>query len=188
MIAQQAYHNHVEQLFDRACRLHAAMSEAGLIYRVVGGLAVYLQISERYPGRARMTEDVDVAVRRTDLKRIAQAAERHGFKYRHVAGVDMLVDVDRPRAANAVHLIFIGEKVRPEYLEAVPEFSAPKITPDGLLVASVADLVKMKLTSFRQKDKTHIKDLDSVRLITREVEESLPQELRERLAEVRASR
>ena len=35
----------------------------------------------------------------------------------------------------------------------------------------------MKLTSFRQKDKTHIKDLDSVRLITREVEESLSQDV-----------
>jgi hypothetical protein len=45
----------------------------------------------------------------------------------------------------------------------------------------------MKLTSFRQKDKTHIKDLDSVRLITREIEAGLPEVLRQRLAEVRAT-
>lgn len=188
MIAAEAYRNHVEQLFDRANRLHAAMTEAGLAYQVVGGLAVYLQISARYPGRARMTEDVDAAVRRSDLKKIAEVAGRHGFAYRHVAGVDMLVDSDRPRAANAVHLIFAGEKVRQGEIAAVPEFSAPKLMQGGVLVASVADLVVMKLTGFRLKDKVHIKDMDSVRLITKEIVKALPPLLGARLEEVRAQR
>ena len=118
------------------------MSEGGLFYRVVGGMAVYLQISERHPGRARMTEDVDVAVDRRELAKITAAAERHGFRYRHAAGIDMLVDADRPRAANAVHLIFIREKVRPDYLEAVPDFSEATISAEGVLLAPVADLVR----------------------------------------------
>jgi hypothetical protein len=52
----------------------------------------------------------------------------------------------------------------------------------------VADLVRMKLTSFRMKDQLHLKDLDSARLITREIEAGLPEALRGRLAEVRAAR
>jgi hypothetical protein len=61
-------------------------------------------------------------------------------------------------------------------------------TQEGVLLAPVADLVRMKLTSFRLKDQVHIQDLDSVRLITPEIEASLTPLLRERLAQVRASR
>jgi len=43
----------------------------------------------------------------------------------------------------------------------------------------------MKLTSFRAKDETHIKDLDEAGLITPEIEASLPPELKERLSRAR---
>jgi hypothetical protein len=85
-------------------------------------------------------------------------------------------------------MVFINEKVRLEYLEAVPGFSEPTRTEEGILLAPVADLVRMKLTSFRMKDQLHLKDLDSARLITREIEAGLPEALRGRLAEVRAAR
>ena len=45
----------------------------------------------------------------------------------------------------------------------------------------------MKLTSYRLKDRVHIQDLDAVGLITGEIEAGLPEALRARLAEVRAS-
>jgi hypothetical protein len=45
----------------------------------------------------------------------------------------------------------------------------------------------MKLTSYRLKDRVHIQDFDAVGLITAEVEASLPEVLRLRLAELRAS-
>ena len=57
----------------------------------------------------------------------------------------------------------------------------------AILLAPVADLVRMKLTSFRLKDKVHIQDLDGVGLITPEIEAQLPDILRHRLAEIRAS-
>ena len=99
----------------------------------------------------------------------------------------MLLDAAEPRAASAVRLVFVGEKVRPEYVEPVPAFSQPTVTVEGVLLAPVADLVRMKLTSFRDKDRVHVRDLDSVRLITPEIEASLPDVLRARLAEVRAT-
>jgi hypothetical protein len=46
----------------------------------------------------------------------------------------------------------------------------------------------MKLTSFRLKDQVHIQDMDSVDLITREIETGLPDVLRQRLAQVRATK
>jgi hypothetical protein len=186
MITAAAYDIHVEQLFEKLRRIATALDEAAIPYRVIGGVAIFLQVSERDPDRARMTKDVDLAVSRTDLQKIAEAAGLAGFRYRHAADLDMLVDPEKPRAGSAIHLIFAREKVRPADLEPIP-FSDPVRSTEGILLAPVADLVLMKLTSFRLKDKVHIQDMDGVGLITPEIEQGLPETLRQRLAEVRAT-
>jgi hypothetical protein len=186
MITAKALDTHVEQLFTLLERLHSALTDAGIEYRVIGGMAVFFQVSERDPEAARLTRDVDIAVDRRDLERIAKAAETFGFRHRHVAGIDMLVSAEAPKAKSAVHLVFIREKVRPADLSPIPDFSPPTRTVEGFLLAPVADLVRMKLTSFRIKDKTHIIDMDSVGLITPEIEAGLPEALGERLERVRA--
>jgi hypothetical protein len=186
MLTARAYDIHVEQLFERLRRFHAALNAKQIPYRVIGGLATFIHVFERDPMQARMTSDVDAGIRRSDLPRIIEAAEAGGFRFRHVAGVDMLLDRDSPQAKSAVHLVFLDEKVRPEYVEPIPS-SEPVKTTEGILVASVADLVHMKLTSFRLKDKVHIQDMDAVGLITAEIEAGLSEPLRTRLAEVRAT-
>ncbi len=182
-----AFERHVQQQLDLLNILAAAFGQAGIEYRVVGGMAVFLQVEERDPMAARATKDVDVAVDRRDLARIADAVRPFGFEYRHAAGVDMLVVAEQPRARSAVHLLFVGEKVRPGDPEPVPGFSSPARTASGILLAPVAALVLMKLTSYRLKDRVHLKDLDGVGLITPEIEAGLPEVLRERLREVRAT-
>jgi hypothetical protein len=180
------YEKHVDQIVDVAHRFAAALSQAGIEYRIVGGLAVYLHVNEIDPLAARLTRDVDAAVNRADAKRIARAVKPFGLELRHAAGVDMLVDAQAPRARSAVHLIFAKERVRSDYLEPVPAFSPAPII-NGLLVAPVADLVRMKLTSFRDRDRVHVRDLDSVGLVSREIEAQLPETLRERLQQIRAT-
>ncbi len=44
----------------------------------------------------------------------------------------------------------------------------------------------MKLTRFRSKDETHLKDLDEAGLITPEIEAGLSETLRARLVQVRS--
>jgi hypothetical protein len=51
-------------------------------------------------------------VDRDDLERIARAVKGCGFEYRHAG--DMVLDTKAPKARNAVHLVFAGEKVRPD--------------------------------------------------------------------------
>lgn len=186
MLTAAAFDVHVEQLFDRIQQLHAMLTEAGVPYRIVGGMAVFIHVYEKDPLRARVTSDVDAAIVREDLPAVVLAAERIGWVYRHIAGVDMLLDAAQPKARSAVHLLFLNEKVRPSYLEAVPASIAER-THEGILVAPVVDLVRMKLTSYRLKDRVHVQDLDGVGLIGPEVEAQLSRELLERLAEVRAS-
>lgn len=176
----------MERILDVSKRFAEALDHSGIPYRVVGGLAVFLHVDPLDSLAARLTEDVDVGLFRKDLKNIRAAVEPYGFSFRHAAGVDMLVDSDTPRARSSVRFVFVDEKVRPEYVEPVPA-SEPTRTKEGILIAPVVDLVHMKLTSFRLKDKVHIQDLDAVGLITPEIEKTLSPVLAERLAEVRAS-
>jgi hypothetical protein len=179
------FEERVEQLFDLAALVERIFSSTGLEYRIVGGLAVYLYVEEREPDAGRLTKDVDIAVRREDLENLSNVARQFGLEHRHVAGVDMLVQPDKPSARRAIHLVFAGEKVRADYPEPTPELG-PYREIRGLRLTPVADLVRMKLISFRANDEAHLKDLDDAGLITPEVEAGLSPILAERLARVRA--
>jgi hypothetical protein len=181
-----AYDKHLDQLTATAARVCNALRQAGIDYRVVGGLAVLFHVQARDPLAARLTKDVDLAVNRADLPRITEAVRSLGLVHRHVAAVDMLVDSEAPKARSGVHLLFAGEKVRSTDLEPVPALTDGGVDEQGILVTSIASIVRMKLISFRQRDKTHIIDMDSVGLITPEIEAGLSEALRERLKQVRA--
>jgi hypothetical protein len=172
------FEKRVEQLFDLAGRVEAAFAAAGLEYRVIGGLAVYLYVEEAEPDAGRLTRDIDIAVRREDLDRIARAVEPFGLK--HDARADMLIQEGSPSARRAVHLIFSGEKVKANYPEAAPAIGPCRVL-HGVRLVPLADLVRMKLTSFRSKDETHLKDLDEAGLITPEIEAGLSETLIARL-------
>ena len=178
------FETRVEHLFDLAQLVEKIFSAAGLEYRVIGGLAVYLYVEDAEPDAGRLTRDIDIVVRRQDLTRIAEAAKGFGLEHRHVAGIDMLVQAGGASARRAVHLVFAGEKVRPHYSEPVPGISEGR-TLHGIRLIPLADLVRMKLTSFRAKDEAHLKDLDQAGLITTEIEGHLSEALRERLNQMR---
>jgi hypothetical protein len=106
-----------------------------------------------------------------------------GLQYRHVAGLDMLIQAGEP-ARRAVRLVFTGEKVREHYPEAAPDLG-PYRAIQGFRIVPLLELIRMKLTSFRAQDETHIVDLDEAGLITPEIEAQLSPVLRERLARAR---
>lgn len=58
MLTAAAYDIHMEQLLERMRRFHAALSGAGIPYRVVGGMGVFIHVFERNPEQARLTADV----------------------------------------------------------------------------------------------------------------------------------
>jgi hypothetical protein len=187
VLVNTTFENKVEQLRDVVLRLYGALAKAGIRYQIIGGFAVLCHVEKKDPLAARLTRDVDIAIQRQDLDQIVRAVQEIGLTYRHVAGVDMLVDRSVPSARSAVHLVFASEKVRREYIDPVPEILSPDRTEEGFLIAPVADLLRMKLTSFRLKDKVHIQDMDSVGLITPQMEASLSDAMRARLQEVRAT-
>ena len=186
VIVNIAFEQRVDQLFLSMRRLHDALDGAGIPYEIVGGLAVFLHVEQVDAARSRLTRDIDAMVRRSDLARIQQAVAPYGLTYRHVAGVDMLVDAENPKAKTAIHLVMSGEKVRLDYPEALPALGSGGLLM-GARVVSIEQLLRMKLTSFRLKDQVHIQDLDGAGLISLSMEHALPPLLRQRLAQVRAA-
>ena len=180
------FEDRVQNLFALADVVEKAFSAAGLDYAVVGGLATYLYVEENLPDAGRLTRDIDIVVRRGDLNAIAQAVESYGLEYRHVAGVDMLIQKGQP-ARRAVHMVFSGEKVREQYPEETPDMLPPRILHGVRLVPAEA-LIRMKLSSFRLKDQMHLKDLDEAGVITPDIAEGLSPVHRNRLEQVRAAR
>jgi hypothetical protein len=90
----------------------------------------------------------------------------------------------------AVHLVFSGERVRPNQAVPNPALRPEHLSIHGVEVAviPVADLVGMKLSNNRDIDRVHVDDLDLVGLITPEVEQALPPVLYARLQEIRTFR
>jgi hypothetical protein len=171
-----------ERLFGLVGVLHkitGALTAGNIAHEVVGGLAVLIHVEEANPELTSLTRDVDLMVRRSDLERIKLAAAEHGFRYRHAAGADMLIYGEAESARNAIRLIFRGAEVGPIQPER------KQIHGKEVMVISVAGLVRMKLTSYRDKDRVHIRSLDAAGLLTNEIEFQLAPELAARLQHIR---
>ncbi len=79
-------------------------------------------------------------------------------------GIDKFLDGPGSKAGNAVHVLFAGENVSAESLAPSPLID--EIDADGpFVVAKLEALVRMKFTSYRDKDRTHLRDMIDVGLI-----------------------
>jgi hypothetical protein len=181
-----------QRLFELVAILHKitdALVACNIPHELVGGLAVLVHVEEADPAQSMLTRDVDLMIHRSDLERVVEIAEQHGFAFRHAAGLDMLLYGGSTSARNAVHLLFSGERVKA--IQATPN---PGISPErkqmmgkDVLVIPLADLLRMKLSSYRLKDQVHVQVMDAAGLITPAVEKTLPADLLTRLQHVRQS-
>jgi hypothetical protein len=173
----------VEKVRQRLLRATAALQAAGVPYAVAGGNAVALWVSRVDESAVRNTQDVDILIDRAALPAAKSALEKAGFVYRHMAGMDVFLDGPSAKARDAVHLIFAGEKVRPNEPLANPlvnEFEQA----ENFRVLSLDALVRIKLTAYRDKDRVHLRDLIDVGLIDASWLTRVPPVLSEKLRQL----
>ena len=172
--------NAIERVRDRLLRAARALDAARVPYGVAGGNAVAAWVSRVDDAAVRNTQDVDILLRRADLADARAALEQVGFMYLLVASVDMFLDGPNAKARDAVHVVFANERVRPEYAIAAPDVTDVERTAAFSLLTLEA-LVRMKLTSFRDKDRVHVRDLIDVNLVDASWAPRLPPSLGARL-------
>ena len=192
-VAEAAEHGGVNLIFESGMHslvndveaIVKALRDAGVDFEVIGGVAVNAHILSLHRSRSFVTRDIDLLLHRSDLERVSQAAQTLGYRAKKMGGY-MLIRPEQD-VAEAVHLIFVGEK-----LKSTQPFPHPELHPEeknlfGIAtpVAPLKDLLQMKLNSLRPKDLLHLETLDEAGLITPDVERQLPQVLQERLKEAR---
>jgi len=170
----------VEKVRARLLRAAAALEGAGIPYAVTDGNAVAAWASRVDEAAVRNTRDVDLLLRRSDLAPATRALEEARFVHRRSAGVEMFLDGPAAKARDAVHILFAGEKVRPDYAHAAPDVAEAEPT-EGMRLVSLDALVRMMLTSFRDRDRMHLRDLIDVGLVDATWCRRLPEDLAKRL-------
>jgi hypothetical protein len=173
----------VEEIRERTRRAAAALRQAGIPHVIVGGHAVALWVARVDKEAVRNTKDVDLMVRREDFPRVVDVLQSVGFIHQNVAGVDVFLDGPEGSVRSAIHLVFAGEKVRPDHPLPAPDVVEAEAGPD-FVVPTLDALVRMKLTTFRLKDKVHLLDLLDVGLIDESWCGRLPPEIAARLEQL----
>jgi hypothetical protein len=173
----------VEKVRERMVRAAEALAAARIPYAVAGGNAVAAWVATVDEAAIRNTQGVDIILRREDLEGAKAALAGAGFVFRHVKSIDMFLDGPDAKARDAVHVLYAGEKVRSEDAQGVPQIR-DVFVKDRVAFVPLDDIVRMKLTSFRDKDRTHLRDFLDVGLIDHSWPQRLPPELASRLQEL----
>jgi hypothetical protein len=92
----------------------------------------------------------------------------------------MFLDGPEATVRDAVHVVFAGEKVSPDYVAPAPDV-AEVDTSGPFRVVDLEPLVRMKLTSYRLKDRVHLLDMINIGLIDDSWTARFPDELADRL-------
>jgi len=154
----------VEAVRDRALRATAALERAGIPYAMAGGNAVAAWVSRVDRAAVRNTQDVDILVRRADFDAVKAALESAGFVHANVMDVSCFQDGPNSSPRDAVHLLFAGEKVRESHPLPTADVTERE-QADDYAVVTLEALVRMKLNSYRDKDRVHLRDMISLGML-----------------------
>ncbi len=154
----------VEKVRLRLLRTVKALESASVPYAVIGGNAVAAWVSRIDEAAVRNTQDVDILLRAEDFERAKVALEAAGFVYRKAAGIQFFLDSPEGKFRDAVHVLLARQKVRPEYETPAPDVKDSE-RGEEFQVVSLPALVEMKLNSYRDKDRTHLRDMLEIGLI-----------------------
>jgi len=172
-----------EKVKERLRRATAALDAAGVPYAVVGGNAVAEWVARVDDEAVRNTRDVDLLVRRGDFAAARSALEAVGFLYHYLMDVDVFIDGPQGKPSGGVHLVFAGQRVRAGDELPCPDLDESERAAE-FQVVSLPALVRMKLTSWRLKDRVHLIDMIQVGLLDASWPARLPPPLAARLQEL----
>jgi hypothetical protein len=172
-----------EKVKERLHRATRALDAAGVPYAVAGGNAVAEWVARVDEDAVRNTRDVDLLVRRADLAAVRAALEAAGFIYHHLLDIDTFIDGPQGKPSGGVHLLFVGEKVRPDDEHTLPDLDESERAA-LFQVANLEALVRMKLIAYRRKDQVHLLDLIGVGLLDATWPARLPAPLGARLQQL----
>ncbi len=175
----------VTKVRRRLLHVSASLHAAGVPYAVVGGNAVAAWVSRVDEAAVRNTRDVDILLRREDFPCAIKAMAEAGYTHRKISSLgggvmDVFLEGPEAKVRDAVHVLFAGERVKPDASAVNASVDEAEDAGDIRLI-SLPALVRMKLAAWRDKDRMHLRDLAGVGLLDPALAAGLPPLLAERL-------
>lgn len=170
----------IDRVELRLRRSIAILEPTGIPFAIVGGNAVRIWVAQVDPGAVRATNNVDILIRPEDLEQVKQVMNDNGYYYRKAAGLDMFLEGKDDSVRHAIHIVLANRRVKPDDYESNPDVE-PSEYDDGIRTLPLERLVRMKLNSFRLKDRVHLLDMIEVGLLDDTWVARFPKELGERL-------
>jgi hypothetical protein len=169
-----------EKVKERLRRATRSLDAAGVAYAVAGGNAVAEWVARVDEDAVRNTRDVDILIRRSDFAAAKACLEAVGFIYYELLDIDTFIDGPQGKPSGGIHFLYAGEKIHP-----AADFNLPEIDESEraieFQVATLEALVRMKLIAWRDKDRTHLRDLIGVNLLDATWPSRFPAPLGDRL-------
>ena len=167
----------VQERLNRAC---GALKQAGVPYAVIGGNAVAAWVATIDDGAVRNTRDVDLLLAEEDLPQATDALQAVGFIRDSVMGMIVFLDGPQGKPSQGLHILLAGRKVKPEYATPTPGIEQA-VEINEKRIVDLEALVEMKLNSYRDKDRTHLRDMIQIGLIDATWPNRFPPQLGQRL-------
>jgi hypothetical protein len=169
-----------EKVKERLRRATRALDAAGVPYAVVGGNAVAEWVARVDEDAVRNTRDVDILIRRPDFPAAKTCLEAAGFIYHELLDIDTFIDGPQGKPSGGIHLLYAGERARPDDDYNLPEIDESERAVEFQVVTLEA-LLRLALTSYRLNDRVNIRDMIGVGLIDATWPARLPPPLGARL-------
>ena len=167
----------VQERLNRAC---GALRRANVPYAVIGGNAVAAWVATIDDGAVRNTRDVDLLLAEEDMPRATEALQAVGFIRDVVMDTIVFLDGPKGKPSQGLHILIAGRKVKPEYASPTPKVEQA-VEINEKRIVELESLVEMKLNSYRDKDRTHLRDMIQIGLIDATWPDRFPPQLGQRL-------
>ena len=113
---------------------------------------------------ATMTETTLAPVSWQRMEQGIENVHRRVTSLGRAGALDVFLDGPDAKVRDAVHILRPGGRAVPDAIEPTPELGRTE-PADGFELIPLEDLLRMKLTSFCDKDRMHLRDLASVGLV-----------------------
>ena len=179
----QRHMDAVARVKQRVRRATAALDGVALPYAVIGGNAVAAWVESVEPEAVRVTPNVDLMFRRTELEAARTILLAVGLLLEQDGEFHLLRDGLQRSPRETGKVLIAGEFFRRDNWLPAPDITET-IRLDGCLVPTFDALLRMKLTAFRTVDRMHLRDLMEVKLLDATWLDRLPVVLTDRLHEI----
>ena len=170
----------IDRVELRLRKVVSILESTSIPFAVVGGNAVRVWVAQVDPGAVRATNDVDILIRPEDLENLKLIMAENGYLYRKAAGLDMFLEGKEDSVRKAIRIVLANRMVKQDDFEANPDVE-PTEYGDGIRILPLERLVRMKLNSFRLKDRVHVLDMIDVGLVDESWIARFPKPIAERL-------